>query len=168
MDGAGFWLAQGVGAVAAVLGVVAFQMRRIPAMLALLGLSALVWALHFALLGAAAAAAINLVTAARNFCGIRLRSARLAGLFAAVYVAAALAAWRDAWDLLPLFAVLAGTLAVFRLEGLRARAGFLAGSLAWVVYNVQAGSLPGVAMMLADAGSNLRTIARLARAPGPP
>ena len=158
MGDAGFWLAQGVGSVAALIGVIAFQLRRDTAMLALLSASALTWALHFLLLGAHAAAAINLVTALRNLCGIRLRSRALAGLFAAFYVAAAALGYDHLRDLLPLAAVLLGTAAVFLLEGLRARAGFLAGSLLWIGYNLQVWSLPGVAVMAADAVSNGRFI----------
>lgn len=158
MEGAWFWAAQGIGGVAALLGVVAFQLPRREAMLIVLGLSALTWAAHFLLLAAPAAAGINLVTALRNFCGIRFRARVLPLAFAGFYVAAAVAGWQSAWDLLPLVAVLAGTLAVFRLEGLAARGGFLTGSLLWVVYNIHVGSLPGVAVMLADAVSNVRYI----------
>lgn len=170
----GFWLAQGVGGAAALIGVVAFQLRNTRAMLLALAASALVWALHFLLLAAPAAAAIHLVTALRNLGGVGLsghRSRRwLAGLFAGFYVAAAALAWDSPWDLLPLAAVLAGTAAVFVLSGLRVRLGFLFGSLCWVAYSLRVGSLPGVVMMAADAASNLRFILRHRHGlpPGPP
>ncbi|KAA9008135.1 YgjV family protein [Histidinibacterium aquaticum] len=155
-----FWTGQAVGALAAMLGVLAFQMPRRTPMLATLGASALAWSLHFLLLAAPAAAGINLVTALRNFCGIRLRAPALALLFIAFYVAAAVIGWKNIWDLLPLAAVVLGTLSVFRLEGLAARSGFLAGSLLWVIYNTYVGSIAGVVVMLADAGSNARFILR--------
>jgi hypothetical protein len=160
LDDIPFWLGQAVGAAAALLGVVAFQISRKNAMLTVLGASALTWSLHFLLLGAPAAAGVNFVTALRNVCGIRFRSDMLAVAFSGFYVAATAIGWKSAWDLLPLLAVLAGTLAVFRLEGLAARGGFLAGSLLWVIYNTHAGSIAGVVVMLADASSNARFIWR--------
>jgi len=153
-----FWTGQAVGAAAALLGVAAFQIARREIMLTVLGASALTWSLHFLLLAAPAAAGVNLVTALRNICGIRFRSAALAAAFSGFYVVATAIGWKNLWDLLPLVAVLAGTLAVFRLEGLAARAGFFAGSLLWVVYNIHVGSIAGIIVMLADAASNGRFI----------
>lgn len=161
---AGFWLAQGVGTVAALIGVAAFQLRDTRHMLLALSASALVWSVHFLLLGAPAAAAIHIVTALRNLGGVGVRRGRLrrwlGGIFAVFYVAAAVLTWNSAWDLLPLIAVLSGTAAVFVLTGLRVRLGFLVGSLCWVAYSLWVGSLPGVVMMAADAASNLRFILR--------
>ncbi len=158
MGDALFWAGQAVGAVAAILGVAAFQISRKEMMLTVLGTSALTWSLHFLLLAAPAAAGVNLVTALRNFCGIRFRSAGLAVAFSGFYVAATVFGWTSPWDLLPLTAVLAGTLAVFHLEGLAARGGFFTGSLLWVIYNIHVGSIAGVLVMLADAASNGRFI----------
>lgn len=158
-----FWAGQAVGAVAALLGVAAFQIARKEAMLTVLGASALTWALHFLLLAAPAAAGVNCVTALRNFAGVRFRSTALVLLFSGCYGAATVIGWTSLWDLLPLAAVLSGTLAVFRLEGLAARGGFLAGSLLWVVYNLHVGSIAGVVVMLADAASNLHFIWKAAR-----
>lgn len=155
-----FWIAQGIGALAAVLGVIAFQMSRHTLLLVLLGLSALTWAVHFLLLAAPAAAAINTVTAARNFCGIRFSGPWVGGGFASFYVIAAAASFTSPWDLLPLAAVLSGTASVFLLQGMKARSGFLAGSVLWIVYNLRVGSLAGVIIMAADAASNIRFILR--------
>nr|WP_255566666.1 YgjV family protein [Rhodovulum sp. 12E13] len=94
---------------------------------------------------------VNLVTALRNSCGIRFRSARLALAFPRFYVAATAIGWTSAWDLLPLAAVLAGILAVFHLEGLAARGGFFTGSLLWVIHNAHVGSIAGIFALLADA-----------------
>lgn len=163
MGDALFWVGQAVGAAAALLGVAAFQMSRKDVMLTVLGTSALTWALHFLLLAAPAAAGVNLVTALRNFAGIRFRSAGLALVFSGFYVAATAIGWTSPWDLLPLAAVLAGTLAVFRLDGLAARGGFLAGSLLWVIYNLHVGSIAGFFVMLADAASNVRFIWKATR-----
>lgn len=158
MGDALFWAAQAVGVVAALLGVVAFQIPRKEVMLTVLGMSALTWSFHFLLLAAPAAAGVNLVTCLRNFCGIRFKSAPLVVAFSGFYVAATAIGWKSAWDLLPLTAVLAGTLAVFRLEGLAARGGFFAGSLLWMIYNAHVGSIAGIVVMLGDATSNGRFI----------
>ena len=162
-----YWVAQAVGLAAALMGIAAFQFSRNQTMLAILGSSALCWSLHFLLLAAPAAAGVNFVTAMRNFCGIRYRSAAFALLFCGFYVAATAIGWTSLWDLLPLVAVLAGTLAVFRLEGLAARAYFLVGSLLWVIYNFHVGSIAGIAVMLAEAVSNMHRIAKMANGTAP-
>jgi hypothetical protein len=162
----GFWVAQGIGFVAALLGVVSFQLARDRSMFLTLAASAMVWAVHFLLLGAPAAAAINAVTALRNLSGAFLRRRWLGYGFAAFYIAAAGGSLQSGWDLLPLVAVLSGTAATFFLTGLRVRLALLAGSVLWVIFSVVAGSIPGVVMMAADAVSNLRFILR-ARRGGP-
>ena len=165
--GAGFWIAQGIGVLAAVLGVVSFQLARDRAMFLTLAASAMVWALHFLLLGAPAAAAINAVTAVRNLSGAFLRRRWLGYGFAGFYIVAAGWSFQSAWDLLPLIAVLSGTAATFFLTGLRVRLALLAGSVLWVIFSVVAGSIPGVVMMAADAISNLRFILRARRGKPP-
>ncbi len=157
------WLVQGVGGVAALLGIVSFQMSRDRTMFLTLAASALAWALHFLLLGAPAAAAIHVVTAVRNLSGAVLRRRWLGYVFAGFYCLAALIGFRTAWDLLPLLAVLSGTAATFFLTGLKVRLGFLAGSVLWVAFSAIAGSIPGIVMMAADALSNLRYILRTTR-----
>ena len=157
------WAVQGVGVLAALVGVASFQIARDRAMFGLLAVSALLWALHFLLLGAPTAAAINLVTALRNLGGAFWRRRWLGLVFAAFYCVAGLTALRTPWDLLPLVAVLAGTASTFFLTGVRVRLGFLAGSLLWVVFSAVTGSIPGVVMMAADAASNLRYILRARR-----
>lgn len=160
MDGTAYWIAQAVGTLAALIGIAAFQLRRDGALFLALAASAFVWAIHFVILAAAAAAAINVVTGLRNLSGMWIRSRAVGLLFAAGYVAAAAWYYESAWDLLPLFAVLSGTAAVFFVRGLWVRGCFLAGSVLWVIFNIHAGSLPGIAMMAADGASNLIFILR--------
>ena len=155
-----FWVIQGVGFVAAALGVVSFQLARDKTMFILLSASALVWALHFLLLAAPAAAAIHLVTAMRNLGGAWFRFRGVGLAFVLFYILAAGIGYQNPWDLLPLVAVLCGTASVFFLSGMKIRFGFLAGSVLWVIFSVNAGSIPGVLMMSADAISNLRFILR--------
>ncbi|MCA1770675.1 MAG: YgjV family protein [Halomonas sp.] len=159
------WLwAQGIGGVAALLGVLAFQCRQDVRMLLFLAGSCLAWSLHFLMLTQPTAALLNLITAVRNLIAIRHRGAWLAGLFITLYVISGGVSWRSAWDVLPVIAVVAGSVGVFFLHGLPRRGALLAGSLLWLVFNLQAGSIPGVLVMGADALSNAWRIQRL-RAP---
>jgi len=155
-----YWIAQAIGTVAAIIGIAAFQLRRDNILFLALATSAFTWSIHFLVLGAMSAAAINVVTGLRNLSGIWFRSRALGIVFATGYVVAALWTYESAWDLLPLIAVLSGTAAVFFARGLWVRACFLVGSVVWVVFNVHAGSLPGIAMMAADGASNLIYILR--------
>ena len=156
----GYWVAQAVGIIAAVLGITAFQLRRDTALFLTLAASAFVWALHFLLLGAIAAALLHVVTGLRNLLGIGARGPIVGVGFAIIYTASALWGWESGWDLLPLIAVLSGTAAVFFLSGIWVRVAFLIGSALWVIYSIRVGSIPGIVMMAADGLSNLTFIIR--------
>ncbi|WP_404299173.1 YgjV family protein [Halomonas sp.] len=156
------WLwAQGIGGVAALLGVLAFQCRQDVRMLLLLAGSCVAWSLHFLMLAQPTAALLNLITAVRNLIAIRRRGAWLAALFIMLYLISGGVSWQSAWDVLPVIAVVAGSVGVFFLQGLPRRGALLAGSLLWLVFNLQAGSIPGVLVMGADALSNAWRIHRL-------
>ncbi|AMC99490.1 YgjV family protein [Halomonas chromatireducens] len=155
------WLGiQLLGGVAALLGVFAFQCRQDVRMLLLLAGSCLVWSLHFLMLAQPTAALLNLITAVRNLVGIRYRGAWLAGSFITLYLVSGGVSWRSAWDLLPVIAVVTGSIGVFFLQGLSRRSALLVGSLLWLVFNLQAGSVPGVIVMATDAASNAFRITR--------
>nr|WP_320109347.1 YgjV family protein [Halomonas sp. 18H] len=159
MSEAWFW-AQGVGSVAALSGILAFQCRYDMKMLLLLSGSCLVWSLHFMLLAQPTAALLNLITAVRNLVGIRYRGAWLAGLFIGLYLISGGVSWQSRWDFLPVSAVIIGSMGIFFLHGLPRRSALLLGSLLWLVFNLQAGSVPGVMVMGADAVSNMYRMAR--------
>ncbi|WP_162899918.1 YgjV family protein [Halomonas sp. JS92-SW72] len=163
MSDAWLW-SQGIGGVAALLGVLAFQCRQDVRMLVLLSGSCVAWSLHFLMLAQPTAALLNLITAVRNLVGIRYRGAWLAGLFILLYLVSGGMSWQSAWDLLPITAVVSGSVGVFFLQGLSRRGALLLGSLLWVAFNLQAGSIPGVVVMGADALSNALRMYRLRRA----
>lgn len=129
-------------------------------MLVLLSGSCAAWSLHFLLLAEPTAALLNLITAVRNLVGIRFRGGWLAGLFISLYLMSGGVSWQSGWDALPVIAVVAGSIGVFFLHGLPRRGCLLAGSLLWLVFNLQAGSVPGVIVMVADTLSNLHRIRR--------
>ena len=112
------------------------------------------------LLGQPTAALLNLITAVRNLVGIHYRGAWLAGLFTGLYLLSGGLSWQSIWDLLPVVAVVTGSVGVFFLQGISRRVALLAGSILWLIFNLQAGSIPGVIVMGADASSNMYRIAR--------
>ncbi|RUR30157.1 YgjV family protein [Vreelandella andesensis] len=155
------WLGiQLLGGVAALLGVLAFQCRHDVRMLVMLSGSCLVWSLHFVLLAQPTAALLNLITAVRNLVGMRFRGAWFASGFIGLYLVTGGVSWQSSWDILPVIAVISGSIGVFFFAGLPRRGALLVGSLLWLVFNWQAGSLPGVVMMGADVLSNVYRILR--------
>ncbi|SDM29710.1 inner membrane protein [Franzmannia pantelleriensis] len=158
------WLGiQLLGGVAALLGVLAFQCRHDIRMLVMLSGSCLVWSLHFLLLAQPTAALLNVITAVRNLVGIRCRGAWFASGFIGLYLVTGSYSWQSVWDILPVVAVISGSVGVFFLAGLPRRGALLIGSLLWLVFNWQAGSIPGVLVMFADGVSNSWRIYRLRR-----
>jgi hypothetical protein len=155
------WLGiQLLGGLAALIGVLAFQCRHDVRMLMLLSGSCLLWSLHFLLLAQPTAALLNLITAARNLVGMHCHGVWFASGFISLYLFTGGVSWQSSWDILPVIAVVSGSVGVFFFVGLPRRGALLVGSLLWLVFNWQAGSLPGVIMMGADVLSNMHRILR--------
>jgi len=147
-------LAQAVGGAAAALGISAWQLRRDAHLILALAGTAGLWCLHFLLMGALTAAAVNAVTILRNVLAVAWPRPALGYAFIGAYLAAGVMTWRSPWDLLPTLAVCLGAASVFLAGGLTRRAGLLAGALLWLVFNAHAGSIPGMLIMAAESLSN--------------
>lgn len=152
--------AQAVGGVAAVLGIVAWQLRRDVHLILTLAGTAGLWCLHFLLLGAITAAAVNAVTIVRNVLAVAWPCRALGYFFIGGYIVTGIATWRSLWDVLPTLAVCLGAASVFLARGLTRRMGLLAGAVLWFVFNMYAGSIPGMLIMAAEGISNLVFILR--------
>lgn len=128
---------------------------------------ALLWAAMYALLGAWTAALTMAGTALRTLLSGWLRTPRqrhLAALgFVLLFCLLTAISW-DGWiSLLPAFAVINTTLALFYLGNRAMRIALLASSAAWITNDILWQAWPALLAESVAAALNLRTIARLPR-----
>ncbi|HEV8551735.1 MAG TPA: YgjV family protein [Polyangiaceae bacterium] len=161
--------AQLAGYLAFVLGVVSFLQKDDRRLKAMVGLQAFSYAVHFYLLGSAAAVAASLVTTVRALLSLRTRSPAVAVAILAVNVLLGVATVRSAVGLLPITATTAGTIAFFFFDGIPLRLILLGSTACWLTNNVLLGSIGGTLLELFIGVSNVSTCYRLWRArPLPP
>jgi len=135
--------AQCVGYLALVLGVSAFLQRQDHRLKGLNACQSLAYALHFFLLGNAAAAGSSLLSSFRSFAALRTRSMWLAATMIGLNLLIACWLVHSPWGLLPVLAACLGTYAMFRLTGLPLRLTLLLATALWFTNNLHSGSIGG-------------------------
>ena len=110
--------------------------------------SSLVFALHFALLGAPAGAYSELMTAVRSLAAAYWKKTAVGIAFIVAYIAmgAYMVNPTNAWSLvetLPFIASVAGTIGMFWCRGVGLRVAFNAGQTCWLAYSLYTGSIGG-------------------------
>lgn len=169
----GFWLAQAVGAFAALLMLHAFWRHTNEGLRARMTLASGLWAVHFALLGAPVAAAMAVVGAARTFAASRLETASLrtrAWMAAGFTLASGVGAWLlwDGWlGLAPALLTIEMTLAYFLCFGAGLRVAQLINSVGFIAYGSVIGAWPNVLMQGVLIVSNVRGLRGMVRAARP-
>lgn len=153
--------AQGLGYLAFALAVFAFLQRCDARLKRWMLLQSLVYALHFALLGAWAAVASLLLAALRLGLSLRTRSRSVMLILMALTIGLSLVLVRSWIDALPLAASLLATYALFRCEGAAMRWVLLGSTLLWLVHNGFVGSIGGLALEVAIAIASLITLWRM-------
>ena len=109
-----YWVAQGVGVLAFVVGITTFvnrDERRFKLQLA--GYSAII-GIHFFLMGASPAGMSAELNALRTVISLRTRSLWVMGIFIALTLGLGLAKFSHAMELLPIAGTVASTWALFR------------------------------------------------------
>lgn len=132
-------------------------------MLTLQLIAALLYAVHFYLLGAITGAALNATGAARNYAFTRhsdKRSWWLPGAFIAVFCLVTALTWQGPLSLLPLGGMISGTLAFWQRTPNHIRLIALISPPLWFTYNFISGSYPGMLVETIMFGSNLIGIYR--------
>ena len=121
----------------------------------------LVWAAHFALLGAWAGCIINLFCALRDVISLRQRSLWVVGIFTLAPLA--LTPWivTSVYDIPILLATITDTWAMFTLAGLALRSMFYFDHIAWLIHNIAHGSVGGIIIELIYLTTTTVTVARL-------
>jgi hypothetical protein len=155
--------AQMVGYAAFVLGVSSFTQKDDRRFKLFMAAQCLAYIVHFALLGRPTAVASSTMSLLRSVLALYTRSAWVALAVIAANLALGATLATRASDWLPLAASCIGTLALFLMEGVRMRVAMLCGTGLWIVNNVIAGSIGGIALELVIAAVNILTIRRMMR-----
>ncbi|NVK55843.1 MAG: YgjV family protein [Alteromonadaceae bacterium] len=138
-----FNLAQAIGLLSFVLGILCFYQRddqRLRIMMVVMNLN---HALHFALLGAVTACLSALLAVVRTGLSIKTRSRNVAYLFIIITLLLGIAL-ADVWyDLFPIMGTCIGTYALYCLSGIKMRVAFLLGAICWLTNNIIVGSIGG-------------------------
>ena len=138
-----YWLAQGVGVVAFLIGITTFfnrDERRFRLQLALY--SAIIGA-HFFLMGARPAGMSAGLNSVRTLISMRTRRLWVMALFLLLTLVLGLAKLQHAMELLPIIGTLASTWALFRCRGLTVRCVMWCATACWVCHNFWLGSIGG-------------------------
>jgi hypothetical protein len=159
------WLAYGFGAIGIALEWRAYWLHSGSGFRRWSAAGAVFWAAQYFLLGAKTAALTMACTAIRTLSSEGLASGRYrhfaALAFFALFILLTIISWQGYVSLLPAFAVLNTTLALFYLDNRGMRLALLASSLAWVVNDVLWQAWPALLAETVAVLINLRTIHQL-------
>lgn len=152
-------IVQGIGVVAMIVAISAYQTNTRKSIL-LLGMTAsLLWSAHFFLLGAATGSALNLLSTVRTGIYLRVRPSRrnmwIMWSFAGLLALATVLTWHGLISLLPFMGSMFGVLGDWQKRPKYIRRLNFGSSPSWLVYNVISGSYPGIAVEILKMSSNL-------------
>lgn len=139
-------VAQLIGFVALLFALSVFQANKRGNMIKLHIVAATLYAIHFFMLGAFTGSIMNLLGGTRNFLfyKIKQRTWLLPGVFMLAYVIACMLTWEGLVSLLPMFGMIAGTLAFWQQEAKMVRYFALISFPLWFAYSYIVGSYPGM------------------------
>ncbi|MDO9478452.1 MAG: YgjV family protein [Pseudohongiella sp.] len=160
-----FWLAYAIGAVGIAVEWRSYVLYDASAFRRWSAAGAVLWGFMYLLLGAWTAALTMSCTAARTMVSGLLtsptRKHAIAASFVAAFVAMTVFSWQGPVSLLPAFAVINTTLALFYLENRSMRILMIASSIAWVINDIIWQAWPALLAESVAVLLNLRTISRL-------
>lgn len=116
-------------------------------MLLLQSSAAILWVVHFFLLGALTGSVLNLINASRNLAFYKAgnnRSVYIPLSFALIIVAAAFFTWQGPYSLLPMTGSLIGTLAFWQAKTHYIRLIAIVSPSLWLIYSLKVGSYAAV------------------------
>jgi len=160
-----FWLAYLIGGVGIAVEWRSYVLYDANAFRRWSAAGAVLWGFMYLLLGAWTAALTMSCTAARTLVSGLLTSPGrkhfFAGLFVSIFVLMTVFSWQGLVSLLPAFAVINTTLALFYLENRAMRIVILASSIAWIINDLIWQAWPALLAESVAVLLNLRTISRL-------
>lgn len=138
-----YWIAQGVGVLAFVVGITTFvnrDERRFKLQLA--AYSAII-GVHFFLMGASPAGMSAELNALRTVISLKTRSLWIMAIFIVLTLGFGFARFNHLMELLPILGTVASTWALFRCKGLTIRCVMWCSTACWVTHNFWLGSIGG-------------------------
>jgi hypothetical protein len=158
-----FSTAQCFGYLAFVVGVAAFLQKSDRRLKSFSAAQALVYAVHFVLLGNLPASASLLISCVRSYLALKPRSPLVPTLIIVINVAGGFAFAKGGAGWIPVISSCAATVAIFTTKGIPMRIVLLGCTFLWLVNNIISGSIGGVALELVIAMINTSTIIRMFR-----
>lgn len=155
-----------IGYLACAVSFAAFFARSQRRFLMVGATGAIIWALHYHLLGERVAAALSAISGGRNTIathvqqGGRALRVALTLILCGIVTGFALYAGSGPFTLLPTFASCLTTMASFWLVGRAFRRAYLVSDSCWLVFGVLAGSIAGCVAATVALGLNLWTMRR--------
>lgn len=146
-----FLWAQGVGIIGLLVNCGSYLLRTRRQILGLQLVSSALWAIHFGMLDAPTAVAMNLLAVARQAVFFYRGEKRWASsgwwpfAFSCVFAAGTWLTWEGPASLLPCAGMVLGTIALWQVETRRLRLLCMLPPPLWLSYNILHGSLPGIA-----------------------
>ncbi|MRS89836.1 YgjV family protein [Enterobacteriaceae bacterium RIT714] len=138
-----YWLAQGVGVIAFLVGITTFINRDERKFKKQLSAYSAIIGLHFFLMGAFPAGSSAMLNAVRTLITLRTRSLWVMTLFIVLTAGLGLAKFHHPVELLPVAGTLVSTWALFRCKGLTMRCVLWCSTGCWVIHNFWLGSIGG-------------------------
>jgi len=155
---------QAIGFVAFGFGVGGFLQKDDRKFKIVLVIGCLFLAVHYFLLGAAAAAGTTLITAIRNSASLsKIGTIKWAAFpFITTYVVIGILQYEYWYDALPIAAPVVSTYALFHFKGVKMRAFFLFATSCWITHNFMVGSIGPFFMEVFIFSANAYTILTMA------
>ncbi|NDO79814.1 hypothetical protein CJP72_03200 [Citrobacter sp. NCU1] len=138
-----YWLAQGVGVIAFLIGITTFFNRDERRFKLQLTVYSAIIGVHFFLMGATPAGMSAELNTVRTLISMYTRRLWVMAVFIVLTLVLGLAKLQHAMELLPIMGTLASTWALFRCKGLTVRCVMWCATACWVIHNFWLGSIGG-------------------------
>lgn len=148
-----------IGLLAVSISLSIYQTNNRSTMLKLAMLAALIYAIHFFLLGAITGAAMSLISGGRNFVFYRFITGKKNPIVLVVFISLSVGAtyltWQGPVSLLALGGSIAATFAFWHTKPKHIRRWAVLAPPLWFTYDAISGSFPGMLIQVITLGSNL-------------
>lgn len=154
-----FITAQVIGAIAVILSLTIFQMNRRGVMLRLAAVAAVLYGIHYFLIGAWTAVAMNTIAAARNIVFVRLTMAQrplwILVIFLVAVLIGGLVTWQGPISAFAMLATMLSCIATWQRDPKVIRRVAMVVPPLWFIYAFAAGSYPGMFVEIVILVSNV-------------
>jgi len=155
-------LIQGIGVIASLFVIAAYCVKSDTKTKRITMGGSILFALHFAMMGAVVAMGVTLINILRVWLSIRYHgSLRLCAFFVFAYLVIGTLTFEEVIDILAISAPVIGCIAMYCFSGIRFRSVCLIATLCWLVYGVLVGSIGVILTQAVVSSVNIFTIYQL-------